>query len=189
MRSKRQQGGNFGTTLQEFKGRLVKYSTQEKQNNFNQKKIDTEVTLEFSEVEVIRSKEAYGASTAELPIKYSDYLGSQWVSLEDSILTITGEELLTDEIGPIDLVVGSVLHMDQIPHQYEDKEGTQKETMWWVAKGIEGYSSDTPAERAEKLYTAAAGDMAVFKATAMQDAVVREDSNLLAAIMSGSYKS
>ena len=172
----------FGTPLREFKGRLQEYYPEESQ-------FGTQVVLNFTDVEAIRTVEPYVFPIASIRIKLSNKKRSGWGIFGDSLA-----ELLQPDLDIKDCI-NKMMHLEmEEGHIYGQDRNTGEDLVgnpWKVVElegavaGAGGVALPTAADRAKELLIGKT--RAEFNKAAYADPIIRKDTALQRAITDKSF--
>lgn len=171
----------FGTPLREFKGRLKEYYPEDSQYG-------TQVILNFTDIEVVRSAEPYNFPIATLRIKLSNKKRSGWGIFGDSLA-----ELLPPDQDIKDCVGKMMTLVMEEGHVYGQDRNTGEDLIGNPWKVIElegalaagGVALPTAANRALELLIGKT--RAEFNKAAYADPIIRKDTALQRAITDKSF--
>jgi len=192
LKSKREVGGQFySTPINKVEGFFEGYEVEERIGKFA-KPGQKDVILKITNIEEVEADSAYPYKTAQIRMKFSDSATSSWVLLENSIADVLG---ISEEAVSIDDAVSSevVLEKEKEHTFFVDKEGKASQGVVWTFTSIN--QGKTKAKGSKRTAAAHALELLngktkeAFETLALEDKVIRKDTNLLTAILGGQFYS
>ena len=139
----------------------------------------TYVELNFTEVEVLQSREPYHFPVAQLWLKYSDRANSAWGMFLKS-MTGFAEDFLT--------LPGLRLHLLKHMHDYgEDQDGNRMLGEVWELKGIEGTPTERVSAEEQALRLLDGKTEPEWNQSVFKDNIVKADASIVTQIVNKTF--